>query len=107
MSLVSGVTLQISSAEDEPDDTEIKILVTTINAWLEEQEFDWLSRVDTEYAGYKSPQVEVYGAGFNYFYEDKFATFVMSLPWKYPKNVVLLINPESGPTKIFRPLVAT
>lgn len=106
MSVVSGVTLQISCAEDyteregAPDTVS---LIDKVNAWLAEQTFGPLVAVEGRYGGNKHPQVLVYGAGYNAFFEDEFGTFVMSLPWNVPESVVLLIQPEDGPTKVFRP----
>ena len=62
----------------------------------------FLSRIIT--GGSKHPQVDVFGGGFNYFPNDEFAAFVLSLPWQCQENVALLVNPENGPTKVFRPI---
>lgn len=107
MSVVSGITLQISCAEDYveqnegPDDVP---LVNQINEWLSARQDFWhLTSVEEHFCCGKHPQVLVYGGGFNYFPEEEFAAFVMSLPWRYPENVVLLVNPEDGPTRVIRP----
>lgn len=92
MSVVSTVTLQVFLDED----------VERINAWLEGHGHGRLVSVGASYGGNKCPQVEVWGGAFNYLREDEFAAFVMGLPWEDPENVVLLINPEEGPTRIWR-----
>lgn len=33
----------------------------------------------------------------------RFAQFVMSRDWHFPENVVLIMQPEEGGTKVFRP----
>jgi len=105
MSLVSGVTLQFSCAEDyveydgAPDSYEI---LNSINVWLISRGFEALARVEDWFSGSKHPQVIVAGGGFNYFPEEEFAAYIFGLNWLLPPNVVLRINTESGPTKIFR-----
>lgn len=77
-----------------------------MNGWLRDKKgaAGWeLGLVSDHYAGGKHPQQYVAGGGFNYFAEDEFATFVLGLPWEHPENVVLVIQPEDGPTRVFRP----
>ena len=96
MSHVSGVTLQISCAEDGNNDAHATVcLVDQINAWLKERDFMPLVSVEDRYGGSKHPQVYIYGAGFNGFDEDDFAAYVLSLPWNVPESLVLLIQPEA------------
>ncbi len=105
MSVVSGVTLQISCAEEfieQKSGPDVIPLVDEVNAWLAAKNFKPLTSLEDHYGGNKHPQVLVYGAGYNYFCEEDFAQFVMALRWNAPECVVLLINPEEGPTKIFR-----
>lgn len=108
MSVVSGVTLHISVAEDsaeQADGSEIYANVSKINDWLAERNCAPLVSVEDHYGGSKRPQVAVFGAGYNYFMpRDEFIGFVLTLDWWNPGNVVLLINPEDGPTMIFRPV---
>lgn len=105
MSIVSGVTLHMSAAEKsfEQDGKDVVHVVDKINGWLAEQHFGQLVSVEGHYGGNKHPQVLVYGGGYNYFPEDEFAKFVLSLVWDEPEEAVLLIQPDEGPTKIYRP----
>jgi hypothetical protein len=44
------------------------------------------------------------GAGFkNPFPVEKFVAFVLGLRWEYPENVLIVVQPEEGPTQTFRP----
>lgn len=107
MSHVTGVTLQVDSCEDDnaPENGEdIIALVARINRWLaRNNKHSGLAPVVDHYGGCMHPQVLVYGAGLNYLDEDAFADYVLSLPWTHPENVVLLLNPEEGATRVFRP----
>jgi hypothetical protein len=62
MSVVSGITLQIDSAEDsiEPTETigkDFVPIIHTINKWLGERNFYELTSVEDFYNGGKHPQV--------------------------------------------------
>lgn len=102
MSVVSGVTLQTSLSEKKADD-EIPPQIARINAWLTSRGKGELCEVSGHYGGRKHPQVLVFGGGFSCLDEDEFAKLVMAEKWEEPENVVLLINPEDGPTQIFQP----
>lgn len=39
----------------------------------------------------------------NYLDEDAFAEAFLALPWTDPENVVLIMQPEDGPTKVYQP----
>src|SRR5215467_8254370 len=103
---VSGVTLMTALA-DEPSDshrtTDCPDNWGAVNQWLAEHHHGSLVMLDEHYGGNKHPQCHVGGGGFNYLSEDDFAAFVMSLPWERPDNVVLVIQPEEGRTRVFRP----
>lgn len=105
MSAVSGVILMMSCVEDyvEPSDgtDDTYPLVDRVNAWLREMEFGPLLRVDGEFGGGKASQTIVHGAAFRGFPEAAFEEFVMGLPWVSPANLVLVVQPEDGPTKVF------
>ena len=106
MSMVSGITLQISCAEDyieQKEGKDVIPIIEQINKWLFARHFQPLASVEDHYSGSKMPQVLVYGAGYNYFPEDEFAEYIQKLIWRLPENVVLLINPEDGATKVIRP----
>ena len=104
MSIVSGVVLCTSCVEFQSGDEDSPVvLFEEINKWLGSR--GRLTRVEDSFGGSKHPQMYVAGGGFNYFPEDEFAAFVMALPWEEPENVVLIIEPENGATRVFRPVV--
>lgn len=102
MSIVSGITLHVGVLDDHEDNAPVW---NKINEFLASKDVRPLVRVDDHYGGSKHPQCAVYGAGYNYFssVEDEFAAFIISLEWGDPENVVLIIQPENGPTKVYRP----
>lgn len=104
MSVVSGVVLCTSCTEDEVHEDGPATLIEKINAWLSERHFGKIMQVESGFGGSKHPQMFVAGAGFNYFPEDEFAAFVLSLPWSSHGNVVLVIEPDQGDTRVFRPV---
>lgn len=102
MSVVSGVVLCMSAGEEEMED-ELAPLLVEVNRWLAARGAFRLDPVEDGFGGSKHPQMIVAGGGFNHFDEDAFAEFVLGLPWGEPENVVLIIQPEDGPTRVFRP----
>ena len=94
MSVVSGVTIQANISNED--------FIENINKWLKARYFSQLCSVEHYYGGDKHPQVKIWGGGFNYFPEDDFASYIISLPWKFRENVVLLINPEEGSTRVWQ-----
>lgn len=106
MSVVTAITLQIDVGEtyiEQENGPGIFPVINKINGWLAARNFGALAPLSDHYGGSKHPQVEVFGAGFDYFPWEDFAQFVMSLEWENPDNVVLLVNPEEGPTMVSRP----
>lgn len=103
MSVVSGVVLCTSCGEDEAGEDGEVVLFEKINKWLAEKGPFKLCRVESNFGGGKHPQMFVAGGGFNYFPEDEFAAFVLGLPWHNPESVVLVMQPEEGETRVFRP----
>lgn len=106
MSHVSGLTLVHSCAEDQQGDDGPYDLVLLLNAWLTEKGFQPLEDLSGQAVGSKHPQTAVYIAGYNYFPEDEFAEKVLSLEWRSPENVVLVIQPDDGATRVWRPEAA-
>jgi len=104
VSVVSGVVLCTSIAEDCSSPNGQPVLFERIQEWLAEHAgpFQQLNSVEDSFGGSKHPQMFVAGGGFNHFPEDDFAVFVLSLPWQNPENVVLVIEPEEGATRVFR-----
>lgn len=98
MSNVSGVTLLCSCAEHDN-------VIVKLHEWLRthNQAPCEFTELDEHYGGSKHPQQHVYGAGLNYLDEAEFESFVRSLLWDYPENVVLVIQPEDGSTRTWRP----
>lgn len=110
MSYVDSILLCISCAEDsvEAESSGLEFdtypLVDKINAWLAECGFRPLVDITDHMGGTKHSQMCVFGAAFNYFASrDEFRAMVISLPWEYPEEVVLLMNPEDGATEVARP----
>ena len=102
MSHVSGVVLTCSVCEAEDDDA-LPPQVDAINAWLlnDGHQAQPLRDMAEHSGGHKAPQIFMLGGGFNYLDETAFAAVVMSQRWNYPANVVLIINPETGPAKVW------
>lgn len=100
MSVVSGITLICSLTDAD----ELGIH-KTLNELLNKYEVRGVFReMSEDYGGPKHPQCSVFGAGVTSFdHEPDFAATVMNLPWEYPENVALIMQPEEGPTKVFRP----
>jgi hypothetical protein len=90
MSVVSGVTLLTSCVEAIEGD------VLTLLEGVE------LKRLDEAYGGTKHPQQYVFGAGINHASDDEIAARVIEHQWESPENVVLIIQPEEGQTRIWR-----
>lgn len=100
MSVVTGVMLLVSIG----DGTDHSI-IDEIQAWLKARGRGQLAEISDYAGGSKHPQFEAFTAGINYFLEDaEFCEFVLSREWKYPENVVLILQPEDGPTRVFRPI---
>ncbi len=105
MSVVSGIVLCASVCEENGTAGEfgMPLLFQQIDSWLQTRMSHWrLTMIEGHFRGGKHPQMYVAGAGLNYFPEDEFADFVLSLPWERPENLVLLIQPEDGATRVFR-----
>lgn len=105
MSRVSGVVLCTSICESDSDDFDGGPNWKRVNAWLVEHGFTELVRAEDHHGGTKAMQMHVGMAGFNYFesHEDDFAAFVIALDWIWPGNVMLVIQPEEGDSRIWRP----
>ena len=107
MSVVSGIVLCCSCCEEFGSKGEDgpPLLFEQINAWMADRRPYWSMTLGLEeqFVGGKHPQMFVAGAGLNHFPEDEFSDFVLSLPWQCPDNIVLIIQPEDGPTHVVRP----
>ena len=89
MSKVSGVTLLVSCS-DEDTGNELALSLGLRGG------------VEEHYGGTKHPQQMIYGAGINYADEDEIAARVGATTWEYKSNVVLVIDPEQGSTRVWR-----
>jgi hypothetical protein len=115
MSVVTGIMLIccLSDADDAP--------LADIRAWLASREYAVgayeLKDVADFAGGSKHPQFAAFSAGCNYFDchgaetddgngTEEFAAFVLSRAWNAPENVVLIMQPEEGETRVFRPAIA-
>jgi hypothetical protein len=100
MSVVSGVILTYSVAEVQTRGDGFP--KRHLGAWLDQANFPPLIAVDGATASWH-PGCEILIGGYNHFDEAGFASFVQSLPWSFPENVVLIIEPDEGPTQVIRP----
>lgn len=99
MSVVSGITLICSVVESGYGDAEDLLL------WLNSFNQKFLfTEVAKTYGGSKHPQHFTFGAGVNYCNEDQVAHYILSRDWQYPENVVLIIQPEDGNTRVWSAL---
>ena len=104
MSVVTSIALTCSLGEalnwaEKPPGN-----VALINAWLAARKFGPLTDcARLASAGDKYPQFLMYLAGYNHFPEDDFVAFFRTVEWENPENVVLVLKPEDGRTRIYRP----
>jgi hypothetical protein len=101
MSFCISVVLCMSSAEQSDDGN--YALGERVNEWLEQHDVAAMLDVSHSFGGYQSPDMIVMGGGFGYFPDEEFADFVLALPWENPGRVVLIIQPDQGETRVFRP----
>lgn len=99
MSVVSGVTL--ICALSESDDEDGRDLLTWLQTYNDNRIH--FREISDTYGGNKHPQHFVLAAGINYLDEDSFAAFVLRRSWRHPENVIVVIQPEDGATRIWRP----
>lgn len=99
MSVVTGIMLILGVSDDDPGDA-----LGEVQAWIARRYRDQqLKDVSFAAGGYKHPQFVAMSAGINGFVdEDEFAKFVMTRQWWAPENVVLVLQPETGETRVFR-----
>lgn len=104
MSVVTGLMVLASVGEDGPDDGGMPFNFDRLNDWMESRGlFRPLGAIEDDLGGDKHPQFCATGAGLNYFPEEEFAAFFLSLDWRHPENAVLIMQPEQGVTKVIRP----
>lgn len=106
MSVVTGLTLICSVSDGEADDYDPPTPTANIqalNKWLSDRNFMPLKNMAHVSGGSKHPQCCVYNCGYNYFPADEFAAVVLALDWGEPERLVLIMQPEEGPTVVVRP----
>lgn len=107
MSIVTGVMLICETSGMDDPGAEPPIM--QIHQWLaDRQPTPWywvMKNVAEAGGGSKHPQFEAWCGGFNLFsqFEEEFATFVLGRPWGSPEELVLVIRPEEGPPRVYRP----
>ncbi len=105
MSVVTSVLLTVSCCEegfsDEPGDPAPKL--DRINQFLQQGRFAPLTCLTPHMSGNKHPQTYTYGAGYNHFVEELFTELIQSMNWSHPENVVFIMQPEEGETRVWRP----
>ncbi len=104
MSVVTGFVLMCSVGEDLMAAEKPPSAIAHINAWLAAHGFMRLVDSSDDFVGNKHPQSYIYHAGFNHFPEDAFIAFFATLEWERPDNVVLVMTPEEGTTRVIRPV---
>jgi len=104
MSVVTGFVLICALAEDIMTAEHPPGSVARINQWLAERYFQAPAELAERHAGgNKHPQLYLHAAGYNHFPADEFIDFFRALPWQCPENVVLVLQPETGATRVIRP----
>src|SRR5688572_5443825 len=96
MSVVTGIMLilGVGDWEEEP--------LQEVQSWLAERDWPPLADVSEHASGSKHPQFEAWSAGVNYFLdEEDFAQFAMTRKWRDPGNLVLVLQPEEGPSRVY------
>lgn len=99
MSVVTGLVLICSLAAEDGD----KPIIDRLDEWLGNRGFRPLTDVSDKSGGSKHPQCLTFHCGYNSFPEDSFADQVLAEDWTDPENTVLIMQPEEGPTRVFRP----
>jgi hypothetical protein len=76
-----------------------------VQTWLAGSKDGQQLRDVSDYAGGgKHPQFLAMSAGINGFWDDEeFIAYVLARNWSDPENLVLVIQPEDGATRVFRP----
>lgn len=96
MSVVTGIMLIIGAGDfgEQP--------IAEVQAWLYDRRLPPLVETSDASGGNKHPQFECWSGGFNYFDDDEFIAFVMGREWLAPENMVLVVQPEEGASRVFR-----
>lgn len=105
MSVVTSILLTMSVVEDgfHPEEGNAPHLARIID-FLVERGFLPLAYLSPHMCTGKHPQTLTFGGGYNYFPEEEFEQFIAMFEWGSPENVVLVMQPEEGETKVWRPI---
>jgi hypothetical protein len=103
VSVVTGFVLICPLAEDLMAAEHPPGSVAKINQWLAERNYQAPAELGDRAAGSKHPQFYLYAAGYNHFPEDEFTAFFRMLAWECPENVIVVLQPEAGATRVVRP----
>ena len=95
--LITNLEAYGSKGEDGPP-----LLIEQINEWLKTNEKMPLVQVDELVCCGKHPETFIGAGGYNYFPVEKFAEFVVSLPWEDPESVVLIMHTNGNPPQVVR-----
>lgn len=103
MSVVTGLVLMCSLLDGEAPTGgfELSDNIKHLNSWLMDRGFRPLKNVAHDSGGSTHPQCMTFHCGYNHFPEDAFAAQVLSLEWGDPENVILVMQPEEGATRVF------
>jgi hypothetical protein len=72
-------------------------------AWLADR--GWPKLTPLQEGGVNAPSVGVWASDFNRMGDEAtaFADYVVSLPWSFPESVLLVLHPEEGDARVYRP----
>jgi hypothetical protein len=113
VSIAIGVTLICALIEARPEDRQrfidelnaqlkspsgVSLVGTTDGAFV-----GGFEEISSRY-GKRFPNHLAFAIGISHLDEDAFAAYLMARKWERPENVVLIIQPEHGPTRVWRPV---
>ncbi|MBW4690514.1 MAG: hypothetical protein KME27_01970 [Lyngbya sp. HA4199-MV5] len=81
-------------ADETGESVEEPLPLRNINAWLSENNWRSLNRLDEYVDTGKPMQSRVYGGAYNFLKISEFIEVVKAQPWQEPQNVQLLIQNE-------------
>ena len=113
MSIVTGILLTCSVSDDQTLRAVVARLKQRTSVYGPDSGVE-LNDLDPDRGGTyligrgrmrKHPQFDVAVSGANFFdeFKDDFVQDVLTAPWRWPGNVILILKPEDGPTEVFRP----
>lgn len=91
MSIVTSVTIITHCAENT--------IVPAINGWLLTHGCSPLIQIDSHSGGNKAMQCNVWAGAYSRMIDDLPKVFA-ALSSDYPENLVMIIQPEEGPTEV-------